>query len=58
MTCECGKDVTHVVMDSEVGPDLVCSDCAEVARLRGNVNGATVFEVQEITQPANPAQGE
>ena len=55
MTCECGKDVTHVVMDSEVGPDLVCSDCAEVARLRGNVNGATVFEVQEITQPANPA---
>lgn len=54
MTCECGKDVTHVVMDSEVGPECVCSDCAEVARLSGNVHDATVFVVQEIKRPEYP----
>lgn len=46
--CSCGKKATHIAMDSEVGPDLMCHECSEKWLEHGNVNGATVWEVTEI----------
>lgn len=48
--CKCGRKPEYIVMDSEVGPDLVCSTCAVEARNMGNVNEATVFSVTPLVK--------
>jgi hypothetical protein len=47
-TCHCGKKATHIAMDSEVGPELMCFECSQKWLALGNVNGATVWGVSEI----------
>lgn len=46
--CACGREATKIAMDSEVGPDLMCDECAAKWLARGNVNGATVWQVDDI----------
>jgi hypothetical protein len=46
--CICGKRATHISVDSEIGPDLMCFACSQKWIALGNVNEATVWEVQEI----------
>ena len=43
--CYCGAVATTEYVDSEFGLDLVCDKCAEKIKERGNVHGATVWEL-------------
>ena len=46
--CKCGKKATKIAMDSEVGPDLMCDNCAKTWIKAGNKNQATVFQVANV----------
>jgi hypothetical protein len=46
--CSCGKEATKIAMDSEVGPEAMCNECAEKWFAKGNVNEATVWQVEPI----------
>ena len=48
MECPCGKEATKIAMDSEVGPEMLCDECAEKWLAAGNVNEATVWQVDPI----------
>lgn len=49
-SCACGRQATKIAMDSEVGPELLCDECAKKWLARRNINGATVWQVNSIEQ--------